>query len=53
MAERILRLLTDEKLCHQQGLNARQYSEQFSGQQMLEKLEALYRELAANCYLDA
>lgn len=45
MAERILQLLRNDELCQQQGRLARQRSEQFSSQQMLGKIEALYREL--------
>jgi glycosyltransferase involved in cell wall biosynthesis len=46
MAERILHLLNDEKLCHEMGVKAQKYSERFSGEQMLENIASLYGELS-------
>jgi glycosyltransferase involved in cell wall biosynthesis len=47
MAERIIYLLNNDKLCCEMGLTAKQYAEGFSGQLMVEKIELLYRELLA------
>lgn len=48
MAERILSLLNNEDLCYEMGAEAQRHSESFSSQQMLEKIESLYRELLSN-----
>jgi glycosyltransferase involved in cell wall biosynthesis len=48
MAERILYLLNNDKLCEEMGLTAQRFSERFSSQQMVEKIESLYRELLAS-----
>ena len=53
MAERILYLLNNDQKCQQMGLAARQCSELFSEQLMVEKIEALYRELMAKCPITA
>ena len=45
MANRILRLLTDDQACRAMGALAQQRSEAFSAQLMLDRLESLYREL--------
>lgn len=45
MAERILTLLGDEALCEKMGRIAQQRSENFSLPQMLNRIEALYRDL--------
>jgi len=45
MADRILHLLNNDELCQKMGKIAQKYSDQFSSQQMLEKTEALYKEL--------
>lgn len=47
MAERILYLLNNDKLCHEMGSTARQRSEYFSSQRMFEEIDALYRKLLA------
>ena len=46
MAERILYLLNNDAVCHEMGLTAQKYSERFSGQQMVENITSLYRELS-------
>jgi glycosyltransferase involved in cell wall biosynthesis len=48
MAERILSLLINDNLCHEMGAEAQRLSESFSSQQMLEKIESLYKELLSN-----
>jgi glycosyltransferase involved in cell wall biosynthesis len=48
MAERILYLLNNDKLCEEMGLTAQRFSERFSSQQMVERIESLYRELLAS-----
>jgi glycosyltransferase involved in cell wall biosynthesis len=45
MAERILFLLNNEKLCIEMGHTAQQRSRYFSIQRMVEQIEALYKEL--------
>lgn len=45
MANRILFLLNNEKLCNEMGIIARQRSEFFSSQRMLDEIEVLYRKL--------
>ena len=45
MAHRILYLLQNEALCAQMGATAKQNSELFSSEKMVENMEALYREL--------
>jgi glycosyltransferase involved in cell wall biosynthesis len=45
MAERILFLLKNDDLCQKMGIDAQRYSDRFSTQQMLEKIESLYKEL--------
>lgn len=45
MAERILNLLNNNKLCYEMGLTAKRYSERFSCQHMLANIESLYKEL--------
>lgn len=45
MAERILYLLNNEKRCSEMGHVAQQRSNYFSTQRMVEKIEALYKEL--------
>jgi len=45
MAERILRLLNNDKICLEMGFTAQKYSERFSGQQMVENIASLYGEL--------
>jgi glycosyltransferase involved in cell wall biosynthesis len=47
MAERIIHLLNNDGLCREMGRTAKQYSQGFSGQLMVEKIESLYRELLA------
>jgi glycosyltransferase involved in cell wall biosynthesis len=47
MAERILYLLNNDRLCSRMGLTARQRSGAFSTGRMLETVESLYRELLA------
>lgn len=46
MAERILYLLNNDAICHEMGLTAQKYSERFSGEQMVENITSLYRELS-------
>jgi glycosyltransferase involved in cell wall biosynthesis len=46
MAERILYLLNNDAICHEMGLTAQNYSERFSGEQMVENITSLYRELS-------
>jgi glycosyltransferase involved in cell wall biosynthesis len=46
MAERILYLLNNDVICHEMGLTAQKYSERFSGEQMVENITSLYRELS-------
>lgn len=45
MAEHILYLLHNEKLCNEMGLVAQQHSHYFSRQRMVEQIESLYKEL--------
>ena len=45
MAERILYLLNNEKLCHEMGRIAQQRSSYFSKQRTLAQIESLYKEL--------
>lgn len=45
MAERILYLLNNEKLCNEMGHIAQQRSRHFSTQRMVRQIESLYREL--------
>lgn len=47
MADRILHLLNNNDLCQKMGSVAQKYSDQFSSQQMLEKIEMLYKELVS------
>lgn len=46
MAERILYLLNNDAICYDMGLTAQKYSERFSGEQMVENIASLYRELS-------
>ena len=46
MAERILHLLNNDAICYDMGLTAQKYSERFSGEQMVENIASLYRELS-------
>ena len=46
MAERILYLLNNDSICYDMGLTAQKYSERFSGEQMVENIASLYRELS-------
>lgn len=48
MAERILYLLNNDAICNQMGLTAQRYSERFSGEQMVENIASMYRELSAH-----
>lgn len=48
MAERILYLLNNDAICHEMGLTAQKYSERFSGEQMVENIASLYRELSTH-----
>jgi glycosyltransferase involved in cell wall biosynthesis len=45
MADRILYLLNNDKLCHEMGYLAQKRSNYFSMQRMLEQIEFLYKEL--------
>jgi glycosyltransferase involved in cell wall biosynthesis len=45
MADRILELLNNEKLCHAMGVVAKRHSETFSSERMLKDVETIYREL--------
>ena len=45
MAERILYLLDNEAICREMGLTAQKASERFSGDQMVQNIASLYREL--------
>jgi glycosyltransferase involved in cell wall biosynthesis len=45
MADRILELLNNEKLCRAMGVIAKQHSKRFSRERMLKDVETLYREL--------
>jgi glycosyltransferase involved in cell wall biosynthesis len=47
MAEHILHLLNDEALCNEMGYIARERSNHFSVQRMVEQIESLYRELVS------
>jgi glycosyltransferase involved in cell wall biosynthesis len=47
MAERILCLLSNDKLCDEMGYRAREYSERFSSERMVEQIASLYTELLA------
>jgi glycosyltransferase involved in cell wall biosynthesis len=46
MAERILYLLNNDAICYEMGVTAQKHSERFSGQQMVENIASLYRELS-------
>jgi glycosyltransferase involved in cell wall biosynthesis len=50
MADRILELLNNDELCYEMGIIAKQYSERFSSERMIEEIESLYRELLKNEY---
>jgi glycosyltransferase involved in cell wall biosynthesis len=45
MAERILYLLDNDATCREMGLIAQRESERFSGDQMVQNIASLYREL--------
>jgi glycosyltransferase involved in cell wall biosynthesis len=45
MAERILTLLSDEELCYQMGVTAKQHAAQYSSDGMIQQIEALYLKL--------
>ena len=45
MAERILYLLDNDAICREMGLTAQKESERFSGDQMVQNIASLYREL--------
>lgn len=47
MAERILGLLNHDSLCEVMGHQAREYSERFSSERMVEQIASLYKELLA------
>ena len=46
MADRIVYLLNNDAICHEMGLTAQKYSERFSGEQMVENIASLYKELS-------
>jgi glycosyltransferase involved in cell wall biosynthesis len=46
MAARILYLLRNDAICQQMGLVAQNYSERFSGDEMVKNIASLYRELS-------
>jgi glycosyltransferase involved in cell wall biosynthesis len=48
MAERILYLLDNDAICTEMGLTAQKQSERFSGDQMVQNIASLYRELSMN-----
>lgn len=50
MADRILTLLNDEKLCDQMGVTAKQYAQQYSSENMIEQIVSLYIELLKDHY---
>ena len=50
MADRILDLLTNDELCHQMGLTAKQQAEQYSNEGMVRQIEALYLKLLKEHY---
>ena len=50
MADRILTLLTDEKLCDQIGVTAKQHVQQYSSENMIKQIVSLYIELLKDHY---
>lgn len=48
MAERILYLLNNERLCDEMGSTAQQMSTYFSKQRMVEQIESLYKEILSD-----
>jgi glycosyltransferase involved in cell wall biosynthesis len=50
MADRILTLLSDEELCNQMGVTAKQYAKQYSSEGMIKQIESLYLELLKEYY---
>ena len=45
MADRILTLLNDEKLCDEMGVTAKQHAQQYSSEKMVKQIVSLYIEL--------
>jgi len=50
MADRILTLLNDEKLCDQMGVTAKQHVQQYSSENMIKHILSLYIELLKDYY---
>lgn len=50
MADRILTLLNDAKLCDQMGVTAKQHAQQFSNENMVKQIVSLYIELLRDHY---
>ena len=50
MADRILTLLNDEKLCDQMGVTAKGHAQQYSSENMIKKIVSLYIELLKDYY---
>jgi len=50
MADRILTLLNDEKLCDQMGVTAKQNAQQYSSENMIKQIISLYIELLKDHY---